>query len=90
VKVKLFTVNFLGGAKLFTVGCGEWFLRLSLPPMNNFGGTIRKRKRRGGRIMAGQDEQDEQDSCWAASQVFKASLFDACGVGQAHDKILRR
>jgi hypothetical protein len=30
----------LGGAKLFTVGCGEWFLRLSLPPMNNFGGTI--------------------------------------------------
>jgi hypothetical protein len=46
VKVKLFTVNFLGGAKLFTVGCGEWFLRLSLPPMNNFGGTIRQQRQR--------------------------------------------
>jgi hypothetical protein len=45
VKVKLFTVNFLGGAKLFTVGCGEWFLRLPLPPMNNFGGTIRKQRK---------------------------------------------
>jgi len=41
VKVELFTVIFLGGAKLFTVGCGEWFRGLSLPPMNNFGGTIR-------------------------------------------------
>ena len=41
VKVELFTVIFSGGAKLFTVGSGEWFQRLSLPPMNNFGGTIR-------------------------------------------------
>jgi hypothetical protein len=52
VKVKLFTVNFLGGAKLFTVGCGEWFLRLSLPPMNNFGGTISKRRKQSGRNFA--------------------------------------
>jgi hypothetical protein len=44
VKVKLFTFNFWGGAKLFTVGCGEWFLRLPAPPMNNFGGTIRKQR----------------------------------------------
>jgi len=44
VKVKLFTVNFLSAAKLFTVSCGEWFLRLSLPPMNNFGGTIRAQR----------------------------------------------
>jgi hypothetical protein len=41
VKVELFKVMFLGGAKLFTVGCGECFRGLSLPPMNNFGGTIR-------------------------------------------------
>src|SRR5207237_9946233 len=28
-------------AKLFTVGCGESWRRLSSPPMNNFGPTIR-------------------------------------------------
>jgi hypothetical protein len=44
VKVKLFTFNFWGGAKLFTVGCGEWFLRLPAPPMNNFVGTIREQR----------------------------------------------
>ena len=47
VKIKLFTVNIFGGAKLFTVGCGEWFLRLSLPPMNNFGATIRDAGQKG-------------------------------------------
>jgi hypothetical protein len=25
VKVELFTAIFFGGAKLFTIGCGEWF-----------------------------------------------------------------
>jgi hypothetical protein len=43
VKVELFTVIFFVGAKLFTVSGGEWFQGLSLPPMNNFGGTIRVR-----------------------------------------------
>ena len=43
MKAELFTIIFSAGAKLFTVGCGEWFRGLSLPPMNNFGGTIRAR-----------------------------------------------
>jgi len=45
----LFTVNLFGGAKLFTVGCGEESLRLSLQTMNNFGATIRQRRKRRGR-----------------------------------------
>ena len=32
--------------------------------------------------MPGQDEQDEQDSSWAGSQVFEPILFDAGGVGR--------
>ncbi|HZM06304.1 MAG TPA: hypothetical protein VFC44_25165, partial [Candidatus Saccharimonadales bacterium] len=43
VKITLFTVNLFGGAKLFTVGCGEESLRLSLQTMNNFGATIRQK-----------------------------------------------
>jgi hypothetical protein len=64
VKVELFTANFLGGAKLFTVGCGEWFRRLPLPPMNNFGGTIRaallRRPRIQGRAAALPYQQGEE------------------------------
>ena len=40
VKMELFTAKFFGGAKLFTVGCGE-LAGLSSPAVNNFGGTIR-------------------------------------------------
>jgi hypothetical protein len=33
----------LGLPKLFTVGCGDEFAALTLPPMNNFGRPIRVR-----------------------------------------------
>jgi hypothetical protein len=37
----VFTIGIVRAAKLFTVGCGERFQRLSSPPVNNFGVTIR-------------------------------------------------
>jgi hypothetical protein len=78
VKVKLFTVNFLGGAKLFTVGCGEWFLRLSLPPMNNFGGTIRKPRQRSSSLRA----------LCALLFNFNVALVAALLLWEIHGKIL--
>ncbi|MEI7538835.1 MAG: hypothetical protein WCJ76_16565, partial [Comamonadaceae bacterium] len=40
-KLNLLTVGIARAAKLFTVGCGESFRRLSSPPVNNFGEATR-------------------------------------------------
>jgi hypothetical protein len=44
-KGKLFTGFIVRDAKLFTIGCGERFRRLSSPLVNNFGKAIRVRVR---------------------------------------------
>ena len=41
LRQRLFTSRRGRRAKLFTVGCGERFRRLSSPPVNNFGSPIR-------------------------------------------------